>query len=96
MELVRGRQSCYADVMSIRRITISVPDDVARRIRKAAATMSVSAWVTGAIEERLGNAELERLWEDFYRSVDPGREEIRRANAIFRRLTKPSRRQSAA
>jgi hypothetical protein len=82
--------------MSIRRITISVPDDVARRIKKAAAKMSVSAWVTGIIEERLGDAELDRLWQDFYRSVGPGREEVRRANAIFRRLTKPSRRKSAA
>jgi hypothetical protein len=81
--------------MSIRRITISVPKHVARRIKKAA-DMSVSAWVTGVIEERLDDPELDRLWQDFYRSVGPHREEVRRANTMFRRLTKPSRRQRAA
>ena len=94
--LVEGLTSCYADVVSIQRITISVPTHVARRIKKAAADMSVSAWVTGVIEERLGDTELDRLWQDFYRSVCPRREEIRSANAMFRRLTKPSRRKSAA
>ena len=82
--------------MSIRRITISVPEHVARRVKKAAADMSVSAWVTGVIEERLDDAALDRLWQDFYRSVGPHREEVRRANTMFRRLTKPSRRQRAA
>lgn len=92
--LEKPRVSCYANVMSIRRITISVPDRVARRIKKIAADMSVSAWATGLIEERLGDAELDRLWQDFYRGVRPRREEVRRANAMFRRLTKPSRRTS--
>ena len=33
--------------MSIKRITISVPDDTAERIKKAANGIPVSAWVTG-------------------------------------------------
>lgn len=81
--------------MTIRRITISVPDEVARRVKKAAGSASVSAWVTGLIEEHLEERELERLWQDFYRTVRPRTEDVRRANAMFRRLTK-QRRKSAA
>jgi len=44
--------------MTIRRITISVPDEVARRVKKAAGSASVSAWVTGLIEEHLEEREL--------------------------------------
>ena len=82
--------------MSIERITISVPSDVARRIKKAAGKTPVSAWVTGVIEERLDDAELDRLWEEFYRSVRPRREDVKRADALYRRLTKPRRRKGAA
>jgi hypothetical protein len=53
--------ACYAIVMSIRRITISVPVEVAARIRKAAGKTPVSAWVTGVVEDRLDDAELEKL-----------------------------------
>jgi len=82
--------------MSIRRITISVPDEVAARIKKAAGKTPVSAWVTGVIEDRLDDAELERLWREFHRSVRPRPDDVRRADAIFRRLTKPSRRERVA
>jgi hypothetical protein len=81
--------------MSIRRITISVPVEVARRVKKAAGGTSVSAWVTGLIEEHLEDRELERLWQEFYRSVAPKAGDVRQANALFRRLTK-RRRKSAA
>jgi hypothetical protein len=82
--------------MSIRRITISVPDKTAARIKKAAGTTPVSAWVAGVIEEHLEEAELERLWREFYRGVRPQGDDVRRANAIFRRLTKAARRKRAA
>lgn len=79
--------------MSIRRITISVPDRVAARIKKAAADQSVSAWVTDVIEERLEDAELDRQWAAFYESVRPRKADIRRADALFDRLVaRPSRR----
>lgn len=81
--------------MSIRRITISVPAELARRIKAAAAAHSVSAWVTGVIEDRLGDGDLERLWESFYRDVGPRPEDVRRANAMFRRLTRPRRKRAA-
>ena len=82
--------------MSIARITISVPKATAARIKKAAGAMPVSAWVTELIEDRLEDAELERLWDEFYRSVRPRREDVRRGEAIFRRLTKPRGKKAAA
>jgi hypothetical protein len=94
--MAEAMPACYASVMSIRRITISVPVEVAARIKKAAGKAPVSAWVTGVIEDRLDDAELERLWQEFYRSVRPRREDVRRADAILRRLMKPSRRERAA
>ena len=78
--------------MSIKRITISVPEAVAERIKKAAGSMPVSAWVTSLIEEHLDDAELERLWQEFYREVSPGREAMRKADAIMKR----ARRRGAA
>lgn len=86
---------CYANVMAIERITISVPKATAAKIKKAAGRRPVSAWVTEVLEERLEDAELERLWQDFYRSVRPRAEDVRRADAIFRRLTKPRRKGAA-
>jgi|RhiMetdeSRZDD1v2_1073273.scaffolds.fasta_scaffold1948236_2 hypothetical protein len=77
--------------MSIRRITISVPEEVASRIKRAAGETPVSTWVTELIEEHLDDTELERQWEAFYRDVSPTREDSRRARAMFKRLTKPVR-----
>jgi len=95
-DMVRHAHPCYAIVMSIRRITISVPAKVAARIKKAAGDSPVSAWVTGVVEERLEDAELERQWREFCRHVHPSRDEVRRADAMFRRLTKRGRRKRAA
>jgi hypothetical protein len=82
--------------MSIRRTTISVPAKVAARIKKAAGDAPVSAWVTGVVEERLEEAELERQWREFCLHVHPSHDEVRRADAMFRRLTKRGRRKRAA
>ena len=77
--------------MSIQRITVSVPDDLARRAKKAARGTSVSAWVASLIQERLDDAELDRLFEEFYASVGPRRAEVRRADVLFGKLTKRPR-----
>jgi hypothetical protein len=82
--------------MSIKRITISVPSEVATRIKKAAGVKPVSAWVTDVIEDHLDDAELERQWQAFYREVGPRPRDVRRADAIFKRLTKRGRRRGAA
>lgn len=82
--------------MTIRRITISVPEQVAGRIKQAAGDKPVSAWVTDLIAEHLDDGELERLWKAFYRDVAPTRAEIRRADQMFNRLMRGSRRRGAA
>ena len=82
--------------MSIKRITISVPSDVARRIKKAAGAVPVSSWVTDVVAGHLDEAELERQWESFYRDVSPTRADTRRAEAIYKRLTRRSGRREAA
>ena len=81
--------------MSIKRITISVPDRTAARIKQAAGGMAVSAWVTEIVEERLEDSELERLWREFYQAVRPRSSDIRRADALFGRLTRRRRRKAA-
>jgi hypothetical protein len=77
--------------MAIKRITISVPEDVAARIKKAAGPTPISTWVTDRIEEHLDDTELDRLWTDFYRDVSPTREDTRRAATIFKRVTRSPR-----
>jgi hypothetical protein len=57
--------------------------------------MAVSAWVTEVVEERLEDREMERLWRDFYKAVRPRRNDIRRADALFDRLTRRRRRRAA-
>jgi hypothetical protein len=82
--------------MAIKRITISVPEEISTRIKDAAGDTPISAWVTDVIEEHLDEAELERQWQAFYKDVAPRREDIARADAILKRLTGRSRRRRAA
>jgi hypothetical protein len=81
--------------MPIKRITISVPEEVARRIRDAAGDTPVSTWVTELIEEHLDDQELERRWEAFYREVSPSAADERRAATLLRRLTRSPKRRAA-
>lgn len=81
--------------MTIQRVTISMPQKLARRAKKAAGKQPVSAWMTKLVEDHLTEADLERLWQDFYASVAPSRTEERRAAARVTRLTKPRRRRAA-
>lgn len=82
--------------MAIKRLTISVPDTLASRIKKAAGKKPVSAWVSDLVEEHLDDTELERQWEAFYREVNPSAKEVRRAGALLDRLTKSSAKRGAA
>ena len=81
--------------MSIRRITISVPEQVAVRVKRAAGKRAVSVWLTELIEEHLEEAELDRQWKEFYEAVAPRAAEIRRADAIYERLTRRRGRRAA-
>ncbi|MDN5933503.1 MAG: hypothetical protein L0I24_20960 [Pseudonocardia sp.] len=75
------------------RITLSVPDELAARIKKSAGEGTVSGWVVKVIEEYFAEGEeLELLFdewlkehpvdEDIARQVDA---EIEKARANFRR-----------
>ena len=73
--------------MSIKRITISVPEGTAKRIKRAAGKVPVSAWLTEKIEEQLRQQELDALFEAFYLDVNPSPASVREADALFEQLT---------
>jgi Arc/MetJ-type ribon-helix-helix transcriptional regulator len=81
--------------MSTRRITISLPEPLAERLRDEVGTGNVSAFVTRAIEDCLDDAALEAEWQRFYREVAPRKEDVRRADALFARLTRKKRGRAA-
>jgi hypothetical protein len=81
--------------MSIRRITISVQETVARRIKRAAGAVPVSTWLTELALEHLDDTDLQRQWQAFCDDVTPTRAESRRAATIFGRLTKKRKRKAA-
>ena len=43
-------------------------------------------------DEVIDDVEAKRLWEEFYASVAPGPADVRRADVIFERLTRPPKR----
>ena len=57
--------------MAIRRLTLSIPEELADRIKQAAGDRPVSAWVTDRLEADLNEAELEQQWIEFYDSLNP-------------------------
>lgn len=81
--------------MTIRRITISVPEETAKKIKTAAGKTPVSAWITELVEERLSDAEVDRLFAEVYREAAPTPADKRRAAEIFERITKPRRKRVA-
>jgi hypothetical protein len=82
--------------MAIKRITISVPEEVARRIKKAAGARPVSAWLADLAVEHLDDEALERQWDAFYADVNPSKTAVRRAKGIISRLGAGGRRRGAA
>ena len=93
--MARRRVVCYAYVMTIRRITISVPEEVAVRIKRAAKGTPVSTWLTERIAEHLDDEQLDRLWRDFVREVAPTAADTRKAAALYGRLTRPAKGRAA-
>ena len=67
--------------MAIRRITLSVPEQIVARVKKAAGSTPVAAWVSQLIEHHLDEAELEQRWQEFVRDVAPTRQDTQRAEA---------------
>ena len=77
---------CYVYVMTIRRITISVPEELAERIKNAAGDKPVSQYVAEVLEKELTDDELRQQWEEFHRSLPPNPEADRKAAEMFERL----------
>ncbi len=84
--------------MAAVRITLSVPDELAARIKKAAGEGTVSGWVVKAIEERfLEDEELEREFDEWVAAQPPVPEEIQReVDAEIEKALGPRRRKGAA
>lgn len=85
--------------MTITRVTISMPTDLARKLKKAAGKRPVSAWLTELVEERLAEAEYDRLWNEHFTNFPMSVSDRREGDAMFERLTsakKPVRRRRAA
>ena len=78
--------------MSIRRITISLPESVAGRIKRAARSKPVSTWVTDVIQAHLDDAEMERQWQAFCGDIGLSPQDERRGDRLFDRLTRASAR----
>ncbi len=84
--------------MAAVRITLSVPDELAARIKAAAGEGTVSGWVVKVIEEYFEeDAELERQFDEWL-AADPPDEEARRwaRDLIARVMDKPQPDEGAA
>ena len=82
--------------MTIRRVTISMPEKLARKVKKAAGKKPVSAWISEILEREVDEAELERLWKQHFVDVPMTAEERRRGDELFEQTTRPRRRRRAA
>lgn len=79
--------------MATKRITVSVPAEVATQIKRAAgASRSVSEWVTSAVMRSLEAEDVQRRFLDFCDGVSATPEEERRAQASFDQITRRKRR----
>ena len=79
--------------MASKRITISIPAELADRLKRAAGTkQSVSAWVTEAIARALEDENLRERFLAWCESVEASPREIARAEAMFERIAKAPRR----
>lgn len=79
--------------MSIKRITVSVPRELASKVKKAAGKATVSAFVAAVLEERIENERLEREWQRYaadLRAAATGAERAE-ADAMFVRVTRSKR-----
>jgi Arc/MetJ-type ribon-helix-helix transcriptional regulator len=74
--------------MATKRITVSVPVEVAVQIKRAAGTTrSVSEWVTNAVTRSLEAEDVERRFLEFCDAVKVTAAEEHRAKASFDQIT---------
>lgn len=79
--------------MATKRITVSVPAEVASRIKRAAGqSHSVSEWVTNAVTRTLEEEDLTRRFLEFCDGVKASPSEEKRAKQSFDRIAQRTRR----
>lgn len=75
--------------MATKRITVSVPSEIATRIKRAAGrSHSVSEWVTNAVRRTLEEEDLMRRFLEFCDGVKATPAQEKRAKASFDQITK--------
>lgn len=75
--------------MATKRITVSVPAEVATRIKRASAqSHSVSEWVTNAVIRALEEEDLTRRFLEFCDGVKASSSDEKRAEKSFERITR--------
>ena len=74
--------------MATKRITISVPVEIASQIRRAAGRRSISEWVASSVARTLEEDDLKRQFLEFCDSIRATPAEERRAQASFDRITR--------
>ena len=73
--------------MATQRITVSVPVEIAARIRRSAGrSISVSAWVTHAVTRTLEEEDLRRRFLEFCDTIPATPAQERQAKASFERI----------
>jgi hypothetical protein len=77
--------------MSVRRMTVSLPEDTARRLKSAARGRSVSALLAELVDETLDQRELETQWRQLYNQVAPSLAASQKAERILSALIAPTK-----
>lgn len=79
--------------MATKRITVSVPAEVATRIKRAAAqSRSLSEWVTNAVTRTLEEEDLTRRFLEFCDGVRASSSDEKRAKESFDRIAQRQKR----
>lgn len=83
--------------MAAVRITLSVPDELAARIKKAAGEGTVSGWVVKVIEEYFAEGEeLELLFDEWLKDHPVDEDIARQVDAEIEKARENARRRGAA
>lgn len=72
--------------MAIKRVTVSLPAEIADRLRAEAGGRSVSAYVAELISERLEDTELDALWRAYLDEVGLSADDIDAADRVLDEL----------
>ena len=71
------------DTVTTTRVTISLPEDLARRLHDEAGSGSVSAYVAALIGDHFESADLDALWAEYVDDVGVTPDDIASADALL-------------